>query len=320
MRNQQARGHRGDSGTPSRPFCSKRCAAPAAARHLLRTAAGLESPLLGEPEILGQLQHAYRSGAAAGATGPALEQLIAHAVRAGRRVRTETGVAKGAASLTSTVAVIARELVGNPGGRRALVIGGTRTARAAAARLIGEGWSVTTGSVTQPESALSTFDVVVACSGRDAAIGGETLRAAAHGRTTPLLVVDLSVPRDIDPAARGVAGVLLYDVDDVAGAGGQANARARRRGGGRGGAAELRGLACHAGAGADDRGPARAPAARASMASASCRTRSSSGSSPVCCTRRLPGCAQRRPRVSASTGRKRLASCSSSATTRPRRR
>jgi glutamyl-tRNA reductase len=83
-----------------------------AARHLLRTAAGLESPVLGEPEILGQLQHAYRSAAAAGATGPALEQLITHAVRAGRRVRTETGLAKGAASLTSTIAVLARERVG----------------------------------------------------------------------------------------------------------------------------------------------------------------------------------------------------------------
>jgi glutamyl-tRNA reductase len=191
-----------------------------AARHLLRTAAGLESPVLGEPEILGQLQHAHRSAAAAGATGPTLEQLIAHAVRAGRRVRTETGLAKGTASLTSTVVVLARKLVGSPGGRRALVIGRTRTARAAAARLIGDGWSVTTGSVTpEPEPALSTFDVVVACSGRGAAIGRETLRAAADGRTTPLLVVDLSVPRDIDPAARGVPGVLLYDVDDVAGAG-----------------------------------------------------------------------------------------------------
>ena len=119
-----------------------------AARHLLRTAAGLESPVLGEPEILGQLRHAHRSAAAAAATGPALEQLVAHAVRAGRRVRSETGLATGAASLTSTVAVLARGLVGTPDGRRALVIGRTRTARAAAERLLGDGWSVTTsGSV-----------------------------------------------------------------------------------------------------------------------------------------------------------------------------
>jgi glutamyl-tRNA reductase len=200
-----------------------------AARHLLRTAAGLESPVLGEPEILGQLRHAHRSADAAAATGPALEQLVAHAVRAGRRVRTETGLATGAASLTSTVVVLARGLVGAPGGRRALVIGRTRTARTAAERLLGDGWSVTTSPVAfEPEPALSTFDVVVACSGMGGAIGRETLGAAAHGRTdTPLLVVDLSVPRDIDPAARGLPGVLLYDVDDVAGAGEHALAARR---------------------------------------------------------------------------------------------
>ena len=192
-----------------------------AARHLLRTAAGLESPVLGEPEILGQLRHAHRSAAAAAATGPTLEQLATHAVRAGRRVRNETGLATGAASLTSTVAVLARGLVGTPGGRRALVIGRTRTARAAAERLLGDGWSVTASPVTpQPPPALSTFDVVVVCTGGGAAIGPETLRAAGHGRTgTPLLVADLSVPRDVDPAARSLPGILLYDVDDLAAAG-----------------------------------------------------------------------------------------------------
>jgi glutamyl-tRNA reductase len=197
-----------------------------AARHLLRTAAGLESPVLGEPEILGQLRHAHRSAAAAAATGPALEQLVAHAVRAGRRVRTETGLATGAASLTSTVAVLARGLVGSPGGRRALVVGRTRTARAAAERLLGDGWSVTTTLAVEP--ALSAFDVVVACSGAGAAVGRETLRAAARGRTgTPLLVADLSVPRDVDPAARDLPGILLYDVDDLAGAGQHALAARR---------------------------------------------------------------------------------------------
>ena len=200
-----------------------------AARHLLRTAAGLESPVLGEPEILGQLRHAHRSAAAAAATGPALEQLVAHAVRAGRRVRTETGLATGAASLTSTVAVLARGLVGTPAGRRALVIGRTRTARAAAERLLGDGWGVTTGSASlEPEPPLSIFDVVVACTGTGAAIGRETLRAAARGRAgTPLLVADLSVPRDVDPAVRDLAGILLYDVDDLADAGEHAHAARR---------------------------------------------------------------------------------------------
>ena len=200
-----------------------------AARHLLRTAAGLESPVLGEPEILGQLRRAHRSAAAAAATGPAVEQLVAHALRAGRRVRAETGLATGASSLTSTVVVLARGLVGNPAGRRALVIGRTRTARAAAERLLGDGWAVTTGSDTlQPDPALCAFDVVVTCAGGGADIGRDALRAATHERTgTPLLVVDLSVPRDIHPAARDLPGVLLYDVDDVAGAGQHALAARR---------------------------------------------------------------------------------------------
>jgi glutamyl-tRNA reductase len=198
-----------------------------AARHLVRTAAGLESPVLGEPEILGQLQRAHRSAAAAGATGPALAQLVAHAVRAGRRVRSETGLATGAASLTSTVAVLARGLVGSTAGRRALVIGRTRTARAAAERLLADGWGVTTGAAT-PEQALAAFDVIVACTGTGAAIDRTILSAAARRRTNvPMLVVDLSVPRDVDPGARGVEGVLLYDVDDVAGAGQHALAARR---------------------------------------------------------------------------------------------
>ena len=198
-----------------------------AARHLLRTAAGLESPVLGEPEILGQLRRAHRSAAAAAATGPTLEQLVAHAVRAGRRVRTETGLATGSASLTSTVSLLARGLVGDPAGRRALVVGPTRTARAAVDRLMADGWSVTRAGLAV-EAALPAFDVVVACTGTGGAIGRETLRAAARRRGgEPLLVVDLSFPRDVDPAARDLSGILLYDVDDLAGAGEHALAARR---------------------------------------------------------------------------------------------
>jgi glutamyl-tRNA reductase len=188
-----------------------------AARHLVRTAAGLESPVLGEHEILGQLRRAHRSAAAANATGPGLDRLVLQAVRAGRRVRAETGLSAGATSLTTTVAGMARRLVGDVAGRRGLVIGRTRTARRAADHLVGDGWSVS----TSPGSAdlkpmLSTFDIVVSCSGGEVVIDCETLRDAARSRAgAPLLVIDLSVPRDIDPAAREVAGVLVYDVDDL---------------------------------------------------------------------------------------------------------
>ena len=202
-----------------------------AARHLLRTAAGLESPVLGEPEILGQLRHAHRGAAAAAATGPALDQLVTHAARAGRRVRAETGLSTGAASLTSTVVGLARGLVGSPDGRRALVLGRTRTARAAAERLAGDGWAVTSGPITLEldPALLAAFDVVVACGGgKGPGVSHQTLCAAAPLRAgTPLLVIDLSVPRDVDPAARDLPGVLLFDVDDVAGAGEHALAARR---------------------------------------------------------------------------------------------
>jgi glutamyl-tRNA reductase len=199
-----------------------------AARHLLRTAAGLESAVLGEHEILGQLRRAHHSAVAEAATGPALDQLVTHGVRAGRRVRAETGLAAGAASLTSLVPVLARNLVGDVAGRRAVVAGDTRTARRAADCLVGDGWSVTVAPGGGVEPLLPAFDVVVSCSGGVVAVGAEALRRATRDREgAPLLVVDISVPRDVDPAARGVAGVVLYDVDDLAAAARRAVAERR---------------------------------------------------------------------------------------------
>jgi glutamyl-tRNA reductase len=198
-----------------------------AARHLLRTAAGLESPMLGEHEILGQLRHAHRCATAAAATEPMLDQLVAHALRAGGRVRAETGLARGPASLTSTVAALALELVGSPGERRALVIGHTRTARAAAQRLVSDGWNVTVES-SIPNVGPPAFDMLVTCTGNGAAVRHEWLGRMAAGREArPLLIADLSVPRDVEPAARELPGVLLYDVDDLARAGKRALADRR---------------------------------------------------------------------------------------------
>jgi glutamyl-tRNA reductase len=192
---------------------------PGAARHLLRTAAGLESPTLGEHEILGQLRHAHRCAMAAAATAPTLDQLVVHALRAGGRVRAETGLARGPASLISTVAALARDVVGNPDGRRALVIGRTRTARAAARRLLSDGWNVTV-EASIPEAGPPAFDMLVTCTGSGGAVCHAWLnRMAAARAARPLLIADLSVPRDVDPAARAVPGILLHDVDDLARAG-----------------------------------------------------------------------------------------------------
>jgi glutamyl-tRNA reductase len=193
----------------------------AAARHLMRTAAGLESPVLGEPEILGQLRRAHDRARRAGATGPVLDRLVRDALRAGRRARHETSLAAGAVSLSSIATGLARTLFGGTAGGRALVVGATRTARGLGARLLADGWAVTslpsvrTGPAIAP--LLGSFDVVATATGtRARALPAEALidAAAAHG-DRPLLVLDLSVPRDVDPAARDLDGVLLYDVDDL---------------------------------------------------------------------------------------------------------
>ena len=192
-----------------------------AARHLMRTAAGLESPVLGEPEILGQLRRAHERARRAGATGPVLDHLVRDALRAGRRTREETSVGAGAVSLSSIASGLARTLIGDPAGARALVVGATRTARGLGARLLADGWAVTSAPSVPRGPALAPvlagFDVVASASGTRARALPEAALVDAAGahRERPLLVLDLSVPRDVDPAARDLDGILLYDVDDL---------------------------------------------------------------------------------------------------------
>jgi glutamyl-tRNA reductase len=196
----------------------------AAARHLVRTAAGLASPVLGEPEILGQLRRAHDGARRAGASGPVLDRLVVHALRAGRRARAETPLGAGAVSLSSVATGLARTLFGDAAGRRALVVGATRAARGLSGRLVADGWAVTSllyrGDGPSLAPSLAAFDLLVTCTGRRSRLlPVEALIDAAAGRgARPLLVLDLSVPRDIDPAARELEGVLLYDVDDLAAA------------------------------------------------------------------------------------------------------
>ena len=177
----------------------------AAARHLMRTAAGLQSPVLGEPEILGQLRRAHDRARRAGATGPVLDRLVRDALRAGRRARAETSLAAGAVSLSSIASGLARTLVGDTAGGRALVVGATRTARGLGARLLADGWAVTSAPSVRTGPALAplldSFDVVASASGTRARTlpADAMVDAAAAHRDRPLLVLDLSVPRDVDP-------------------------------------------------------------------------------------------------------------------------
>jgi glutamyl-tRNA reductase len=191
----------------------------AAARHVIATAAGLRSPVLGEHEILGQLRRARDRAARSGADGPTLDRLVMEALRAGRRARATTALGRGTVSVLSVGMQLVAALC--PGaGRRALVLGRSRTAAAACDRLLAGGWAVTSAA-DLPMSLgtfLQAFDVVVTCTGTSQTIvpARALADAAARRGGTPLLVVDLSVPRDVDPRARDAEGVLLYDVDALA--------------------------------------------------------------------------------------------------------
>jgi glutamyl-tRNA reductase len=190
----------------------------AAARHVIATAAGLRSPVLGEHEILGQVRRAPGPAARSGAAGPTLDRLVVEALRAGGRVRATTALGRGSVSVLSVGMHVAVELC--PGaGRRALVLGSSRTAAAARDRLLAGGWAVTSAADLSAPSPLGTFlrafDAIVTCTGTSGTIvpAPALADAAARRGGTPLLVLDLSVPRDVDPRARLADGVLLYDVD-----------------------------------------------------------------------------------------------------------
>jgi glutamyl-tRNA reductase len=204
----------------------------AAARHVIATAAGLQSPVLGEHEILGQVRRARDRAARAGAAGPILDRLTVQALRAGRRVRATTALGRGSVSVLS-VGMELVEALGPGAGRRALVVGRSGTASAAHDRLLTRGWAVTSAgglsAPSPPASFLRAFDVVVTCTGTTGTIvpAHALADAAALRGGAPLVVLDLSVPRDVDPRARHVDGVLLYDVDALAARAGPAVASRR---------------------------------------------------------------------------------------------
>ncbi len=204
-------------------------------RHLFRVAAGLESAIVGESEVLGQVRRAFLLAASTGELDPALPRLFHAAVRTGRRVRVETGVSRGSVSLASTALALAAHTLGSLEGRTVLVIGageiGTAAARHAHAigarvilvnRSLEHATSLASeiGIVARPlnelEDALAVSDCVVSCTGAPQEIvGHDAVARAAGGRSERLAMVDLAAPHDIDPRAAQVPGVFLYDLRTV---------------------------------------------------------------------------------------------------------
>jgi glutamyl-tRNA reductase len=210
----------------------------AAAQHLFSVAAGLDSMILGEAEIQGQVKRAYELALVEGATGPILNRLFRGALATGKRVRTETRIGEGGTSVPSAAVELAqRSLGGSLASRRVLLIGAGETAELTARALAAKGVEAVFvanrrydraigladrfgGSAVRFDelpSQLEIADIVVSSTNSPHHIIEreelELMMRARDGRS--LLFIDLAVPRDIDPACLEVDGVSIHDVDAV---------------------------------------------------------------------------------------------------------
>jgi glutamyl-tRNA reductase len=187
----------------------------AAALHLFRVAAGLDSLVPGEGEILGQVRAAYE----AGTPGLVLDKVFRQALHAGRKVRAQTAIGESPASVSSAAAALAEQVFGDLAGCRIMLIGVGKVGDQAARSLRGRGAEVvlTANSKTergQLEEELARVDVVVsATTSTGYVLDAETVERARHGRQ--LLFIDLAVPRDLDPAIHELESCYLYDIDDL---------------------------------------------------------------------------------------------------------
>ena len=208
-----------------------------AVHHLFQVTAGLDSMIVGEAEIQGQVKRAYELALVEGGTGPILNRLFRGALAAGGRVREETSIGEKGVSIPSVAVELARRTLGDLGERRVLVVGAGETAELVAQALVARG--VATVFVANrhydraiglaqnfggeavrfeelPEQ-LEVADIVVSATNSPHHIVErdelEQVMASRGGR--PLLLVDIAVPRDIEPACREIAGVSLHDIDDV---------------------------------------------------------------------------------------------------------
>ena len=208
-----------------------------AARHLCRVAAGLDSLVLGEAEILGQVREAYDSASAVGSAGPGLALLFRAAITAGRRARSETAIGANPATASSMALALAEGALGGLRDKRLLVVGagriGLQTLKAAEGRRVAsvavanrsqeralevaQRFGASAHGLDELEGALALADVAVTATSSEAPVlAAEAVGRALAGRgERPLVIVDLAVPADVERAAGDIAGVRLFDVDDL---------------------------------------------------------------------------------------------------------
>lgn len=204
--------------------------------HLYRVAGSLDSMVLGEAQILGQVRDAYRASTEEQSAGSVLNRLFHTSLRVGKRVRTETGIGDSSLSVPRVAVQLAEEVFGSLAGRSALVLGAGEMSEmvirdlrergigevrianrtAARARELAErvgGVAVDFGSVAEE---LPGVDVIVSSTGSgDWVVGNEEVARALDRREGPLFFVDIAVPRDVDPVVQTLERAYVYDIDDL---------------------------------------------------------------------------------------------------------
>ena len=208
-----------------------------AARHLFSVASGLDSAVLGEHEILGQVRTAWEVSSAEGAVGPVLNPLFRHALEVGKRVRTETAISRNITSVSQAAVAMATDRLSGLEGRQVLVVGagemGEGLARAlhsggvAGIRVANRTWDRAVEVAERLGGVpvrlddlphhLAEVDVLLTSTGASAVIleHGDLASVVGERHGRELLVVDIAVPRDVDPAAGEIEGVTLLDMDDL---------------------------------------------------------------------------------------------------------
>ncbi|HXL81170.1 MAG TPA: glutamyl-tRNA reductase [Pyrinomonadaceae bacterium] len=208
-----------------------------AVRHLFRVASSLDSMVVGEPQVLGQVRRAYSIALEAGTTGRILNRLVHHAFRVAKRVRTETGIGANAVSISYMAVELGKKIFDSFAGQTALLIGAGEMAELAARHLVNAGVSnvLLTNRSEEPARALARelggtpvdfgrlaeylpqADIVICSTAAGHYIVTEQMvrDALIKRRNRPAFFIDISVPRNIDPAIGKIPNVFVFDVDDL---------------------------------------------------------------------------------------------------------
>jgi glutamyl-tRNA reductase len=206
-------------------------------RHLFRVASGIDSMVVGETEVFGQVKKAYESARNSGAAGPALHRLFQRAFRVAKQVRSRTEITRGAVSVGSVAVDLAQKIFGNLAGRKVLVLGAGETSERTARALASRGVADLRVSNRSAERALQLaqlvggaavpfaqwreqcrkIDILITSTSSDEQLlVPDNLAPMLCDRVDrPLFIIDIAVPRDVDPAVNEMDGVYLYDIDSL---------------------------------------------------------------------------------------------------------